>query len=86
MSHYAPIALSVIFGARKVGVGLVPALSHDDRGRGRALPLQLFLPQSTTNQERRHPPRVKSGNFTGALPCATDASLNGAGTLHAAAS
>ena len=33
-----------------------------------------------------HFPRVKSGNFCGALPLATLASLNGMGALHAAAS
>jgi len=33
-----------------------------------------------------HRPRVKSGNFTGALPCATDASLRGPGADQDAAS
>ena len=33
-----------------------------------------------------HLPRVKSGNFTGMLPLATDSSLMGPGALHAAAS
>ena len=33
-----------------------------------------------------HFPRVKSGNFTGALPFATDSKLSGPGALHAAAS
>lgn len=44
----------------------------------------------TTNHTNRrtadHFPRVKSGNFIGALPFATDASLNGPGADHAAAS
>ena len=31
-------------------------------------------------------PRVKSGNFIGALPLATDISVSGSGALHAAAS
>ena len=44
-----------------------------------------------TPDQMRYParlqaPRVKSGNFTGALPDATDRSDNGAGALHAAAS
>ena len=34
----------------------------------------------------RQLPRVKSGNFIGALPFATDRSESGPGTLHAAAS
>src|SRR6185437_783726 len=33
-----------------------------------------------------HLPRVKSGNLTGALPCATDAQLSGKGADHVAAS
>ncbi len=33
-----------------------------------------------------HLPRVKSGNFTGMLPCATDWKLSGPGALQAAAS
>ena len=33
-----------------------------------------------------HSPRVKSGNFIGALPFATDISVSGNGALHAAAS
>jgi hypothetical protein len=31
-------------------------------------------------------PRVKSGNFIGALPLATDISVSGIGALHVAAS
>jgi hypothetical protein len=35
---------------------------------------------------RLHPPRVKSGNSSGALPFATEASLSAAGALQVAAS
>ena len=49
---------------------------------------ELATTSPTLRQARAslHLPRVKSGNFTGALPLASDCSLSGPGTLQAAAS
>ena len=49
-------------------------------------PVQLFARPYITSRTAVHRPRMKSGNFTGALPFATDISLSGPGADHAAAS
>ncbi len=57
------------------------------RGRRRDVArVHAAAPDERRYSARRQPPRVKSGNFTGALPDATDRSDNGPGALHAAAS
>lgn len=48
--------------------------------------LTLALVHFPSYRAAFHFPRVKSGNFTGTLPCATDISLSGPGALTAAAS
>ncbi len=62
--------------------GIGSALARDPLARR----MGARCPMEADVYPRCHLPRVKSGNSTGALPFATDTSLNAPAALHAAAS
>lgn len=70
-----------LLSAIEDGIEAAPMMSAIDSFR------LLTITQSQASRRGCcHFPRVKSGNFMGALPCATESSLNGAGTVQDAAS